>query len=367
VKCIHCGSDTKYADRRKNDRRCGACKHPFAFEPKADRLTITDPFFQRAIKGVSNDSVVFFTERQLWYEFNRRRQRRGFWRRPWGWVALLSGPGGLVTAVASGSPLPLVVGAGGVAVAGMMSYRAGRRGPRPAWYPRLSFDLFRNRYLARWIAIHGPIERLLPPPAPQTDRPPPATAPDLTSYSFDRALVTDRAETAAMLVANNFHFENNCAILSVDGYPYEIAGTVMEMLRRNPALRVFALHDASPDGCALARALREEGWFPDPSVQVFDLGLRPAQAQRMGTMLSRQQRPSLTEEQRRSLLPDEMQWLSGGNVAELAAMRPARLMRAAYQGFARAGQIGAGDVADSGLFIWSSDDRADIHASDSFG
>ena len=30
-----------------------------------------------------------------------------------------------------------------------------------------------------------------------------------------------------MLVANNFHFENNCAILSLDGYPSGNAATVL--------------------------------------------------------------------------------------------------------------------------------------------
>ena len=42
---------------------------------------------------------------------------------------------------------------------------------------------------------------------------------DIADYSFDRAVICDRARTADLLIANNFHFENNCAVLSVDGYP----------------------------------------------------------------------------------------------------------------------------------------------------
>ena len=65
-----------------------------------------------------------------------------------------------------------------------------------------------------------------------------------------------------------------------------------------------------------------------------------------------------------------MKWLERGNTAELAALRPARLMRAIYQGFARAGQIGADPgsdtLADTPL-IWIHDGGADVYAADSFG
>ena len=51
-------------------------------------------------------------------------------------------------------------------------------------------------------------------------------------------------------------------------------------------------------------------------------------------------------------------------------MRPAKLMRAIYQGFARANQVGAEGAAgydDSGAAIWIYDSNVDIYASDSFG
>ncbi|BAU41594.1 hypothetical protein [Leptolyngbya sp. O-77] len=48
---------------------------------------------------------------------------------------------------------------------------------------------------------------------------------------------------AQMLISNNVHFENNCAILSINGYPQPIFDTVMKMLRRNPGLTVFAFQD----------------------------------------------------------------------------------------------------------------------------
>ena len=159
--------------------------------------------------------------------------------------------------------------------------------------------------------------------------------PDLTSYSFDRALVTDHADTAAMLVANNFHFENNCAVLSVDGYPEGVADTVLTMLQRNPELKVYALHDASAEGCSLPLSLREERWFPDPAINVIDLGLRPrhAKTMRLFTLIGASQ--TVPDSLREVLAPEEVIWLEAGHVAEVSVLRPARLIRGIYQGFSR--------------------------------
>ena len=117
----------------------------------------------------------------------------------------------------------------------------------------------------------------------------------LASYSFDRALIVEGAELAAMLVANRFHFENNCAILSKDRrYPVGATfETVKQMLSRNPSLAVFALHDCSANGMELASMLRTESWFPEAGTRIYDLGLRPSQippGERLG-MPERLRRP----------------------------------------------------------------------------
>ena len=77
-----------------------------------------------------------------------------------------------------------------------------------------------QQWLDRWQTINGSIEKLLPAPQEQT-----ALAivnPDLTAYSFDRLIVCDRSFITQVLIANNFHFENNCAILSISGYPVSV-------------------------------------------------------------------------------------------------------------------------------------------------
>ena len=127
----------------------------------------------------------------------------------------------------------------------------------------------------------GPRHAAGPDRAPHRARREPAAPrpePDLADYSFDRAVICDRARTVDLLLANNFHFENNCAVLSIDGYPPGPFETVRAMLKRNPRLQVFALHDATPDGCTLAHRLATDpAWFAG-QVPVIDVGLRPGHA-----------------------------------------------------------------------------------------
>jgi hypothetical protein len=208
----------------------------------------------------------------------------------------------------------------------------------------------------------------------------PSIAADVSAFSFDRAVVTDRWEAAAMLVANRFHFEHNCAVLSLDGYPEAIGDTVKNMLRRNPQLTVFALHDASPEGCLLPLSLREPDWFPDPSVRVVDLGLRPETARRLRLPVLnhpvRHLPPRLAE-----ILPqEEVEWLLAGNTAELATLRPAQVLRAVYDGIRRVGHpdgsvSGSDSGSDVGFYgpagiIWVGDvhdERHDTASVDGFG
>jgi hypothetical protein len=364
MKCIYCDSDTNYKTRQSNGSRCGSCGHAFAFEPRTNPLSMADMRFQKIVRDVSGDNTLFFTEKELWYEFNRNLWRRKFWKAPWGGAAAATGLSGLVTAMAVHSGWPLLIGIAAVVVCAVQSKRA----PRPSTrHPRLVLNAFLSDYLGRWLQTHGRIERLLPTLVPRPAPPPRGAEPDLTAYSFDRALVTDKADTAAMLVANNFHFENNCAILSADGYPYDIAATVMTMLRRNPELKVFALHDASVEGCALSRRLREERWFPDPAIRITDLGLLPRHAQKLGMLTLADNALVIPTDLRVALTADEGDWLEKGERAELAAMRPARLMRAVYQGFARSNQVGGDSGTGSDGGIWFYDSGADVYAADSFG
>ena len=379
MKCIHCNTDSTYRDRQANRNSCKSCRHPFAFEPKTDSLTVSDTLFARAIKDVSADDTLSFTPRQLWYEFNRRLLARKTFS--CGSAALLILLGGGLLYRFPHIP-PMLIGLPALLMAALPK-KSKLTGPR---YPKLSYAMFEGMYLQKWIATHGKIAKMLPPTRSDNHsgggrdfrgRSPAETlgAQDVTSYSFDRALVVENADIAAMLVANQFHFENNCAILSLDGYPFGTAATIMTMLARNPNLKVFALHDASVKGCWTTQMLRQSAWFPDTSVRLIDLGLRPQHVIKGGLiMLQGPPRKLQVGTTSTSLTAEEIAWLEQGNTAELFALRPHKLMRAIYQGFARAGQTDDATVGpdgmifvDTGPSIWIYDSGADVFASDSFG
>jgi hypothetical protein len=362
--------------RHRKDGRCSICKHRFAFEPTKERPRVTDAQFLAAIDRVSGDGRLHFTERALWYEFNRKWMKPGFWRRPYGRLPLAGAALGAIVGAWIGAPYNAEPLAAGGALAGLaagtlaglvMSLWANATSPRPPRQPRIRYREFRRAYLGRWRAVHGDVPGLLSSRELEPPRVPREVPADVAAFSFDRAVVTDRWETAAMLVANRFHFEHNCAVLSLDGYPGDVADTVRTMLRRNPGLTVFALHDASPAGCMLPLRLRDPAWFPDPSVRIVDVGLRPAHVRRLGLpALDDRSSPEGTvlviapalqvmearEPEREDprlaqvLPPEDMAWLARRQVGELAALRPAQVMRVAFQGITA---VAAADASGTSL------------------
>jgi hypothetical protein len=377
MKCIHCGTDSKLKDR--SDGRCPKCKHQFAFEPTTDSHRVTDGQLKAAIDRLSGESRVMFTERELWYEFNRKWMQPGTWRSPYGCLPLL-GVLPAVLALAGVLDMGMILvgifgGAVGLVAGILLSNRANRLSPRPPRPPRIPFDQFRAKYLARWNAVHGEIPPLLPPRQPARLAAPREVPADVAAFSFDRAVVTEHWETAEMLVANRFHFEHNCAVLSLDGYPAAIAGTVREMLRRNPGLTVFALHDASPGGCLLPVTLREPEWFPEPSARIVDVGLRPGTVRQLKLPALDRRAATLPPRLETLLPPEDVEWLRRGNVGELAALRPVQVMRALARAIAAAaaadGSWDGGYDGGGGGIIWFGDmggsGGGDTSATDGFG
>jgi hypothetical protein len=189
-----------------------------------------------------------------------------------------------------------------------------------------------DEWLNKWNSINNQPEKILAPP--QTASLPAAPNPEVTAYSFDRVVVCDNPKIAQLLISNNFHFENNCAILSIDRYPQSIFETTMSMLRRNPDLKVYALHDCSHEGLRLIHRLRgEASWFPDPAIPIIDVGVLPRQIMynldvmtpqsTESAQLSQQLDPAI----RNSLIPEELVWLDAGCYLELESFSPQKLIQ----------------------------------------
>lgn len=229
-----------------------------------------------------------------------------------------------------------------------------------------------HQWLARWKSFNGDLSKLLPPPQ---DRSAIASVnPDVMAYSFDRLVVCDSAAIAQLLIANNFHFENNCAILSITGYPKAIFKTTLEMVRRNPDLKVYALHDCSPQGIQLVHQLQTSPeWFQDNSSVIVDVGLSPRQVLTTPNLVivassesarSAQRLPSAIRSQ---LSPEELRWLDAGNFVELESFTPQRIIQVLNHGIAGTRQL-AGDSDSGGDFIYIGDSSGgSVYGAESFG
>ncbi len=332
MKCIRCGADSKLKERP--DGKCPKCHGRFAFEPtKGDPFT--DPAFQNAIDAVSAKGQVRWGAEHLYYEL-ARRQRKKLGCAIAG-VIIFSLVAVIVFAKLRGIALLPALAAAGLAY---YVWRAKRR--RFVALEQRTFDSLLKTWQAAHGAPKGLIVRALPRGAPAPPRPLEA---DITDYSFDRAVICDRARTADLLLANNFHFENNCAILSVDGYPEAQFETVRAMLKRNPRLRVFALHDATAKGCRLAHTLATDpAWFAGQAT-VIDVGLRPDQAQVFRGLFQRHSGGPV--QSGIGISRREATWLSAQEL-ELAVIRPEQVLKRLYKAMTRDDSGDSGGSGDSG-------------------
>ena len=349
MKCIHCRTDSRLKER--TDGICPNCKRRFVFEPTAGDA-FTDQAFMNALDRVSSHGTVKWVPQHLAYEL--WRSKRGLtlrtWLLIWGAAAVLAA----ILALAIGI-LPIAAWVAFFIVSAVSVARNTKRG-------RTLLSSGAQALIDRWTARNGRPAGLIEPAAQLPPPPAPALARELMAYSFDRAVVCDRRETVDVLLENNFHFENNCAVLSLDGHPHHAFQMVRSMLRRNPRIEVFALHDCTPAGCSIAWQLRHDPeWFANIG-SVYDVALRPAQSRAWrrfwlpaaygGSLVH----PSLSDRERR--------WLSSWQL-ELFALRPEQLIKRLYRAMNKLPEQGSrGDSGDSG-FIVSAD--ASDGGADSFG
>lgn len=319
MKCIRCEKDCKLDERR--DGRCPHCQGKFALEPRAgDQLS--DGFFLGAIRGVSSEGKVRWHLENLYYEVCRRKK-------PTGCLVPDCGCIFLVILYMFGVPFlegitEVAVLGGGTGLVAMYTWLF-PKGGRSQLFPR---DVF-NREWSRWAETHGTPASMIPPAVTARPEGLPELESDLTDYSFDRAVICDRPETVDLLVANNFHFENNCAVLSADGYPPQAFQAVRKMLRRNPRLKVWVVHDATPEGCALARQLRQDPeWFAEGTV-IIDAGLRPVHAKPL-QKLWETARPTRVKLGGDGFTAEEAHWLSRHRLS-LAAIRPEQVIKRLFR------------------------------------
>jgi len=331
MKCIKCGTYNYLRDRTINSDHCKRCHYRFVFESTTiNGVKITDAMLAKAISDISVNDTLFFTLQQLCYFFGKQFKQK--------------------------IPKPRRI----YHLDGHQTYNKAQT---------FSINFYQcQSCINQWKAIY-PIAKMLPPPRDTNENA--TVSPDVSAYSFDRLIVCDRPEIAQFLIANNFHFENNCAVLSVTGYPQSIFDTIMQMLRRNPDLKVYALHDCTPRGIGLVNQLRTSpNWFQNSSAIIIDIGLLPwpiiAAGESMLVLNSSEyarDAVQLPREIRQNLLYEELEWLEAGNFVELESLSPQRLIQILNRGIAESRNLGR----DGRRCILLGDEDSSIYVVDSFG
>jgi DNA-directed RNA polymerase subunit RPC12/RpoP len=430
MKCIRCNTDNKLKDRTENQGRCSKCNHRFAFEPTTmGTVKITDMMFAKTLSDISINGSLSFTRSQFFSFLEKRLQpKQSTEIGCLVFLIILALVWGTVTAfnidIPTASPFFIAVLGLSAWAAWIKSELWSRKNRRYlsffllAWGSYLvvvgstiglvnqsvwvvvsslgvggfilcmGFDVLRkpqrihqhlisiesvNSWLDNWQQINGTIPNLLQSPQDIQSNPSQLLG-DVTNYSFDRLVVCDRDSIAHFLIANNFHFENNCAILSIDRYPTDIFESVMTMVRRNPDLKVFVIHDCSAKGLLTAHRIKTEAaWFANTSVTIVNIGLLPRQimAAAKGFVVTQQSSQAQRSAQlppaiRQNLSRAELEWLDAGNTVNLESIAPLKLIAALKRSIANSQIVASDDFAgDSGLMVM--DGSSDYFSDDSFG
>lgn len=348
MKCLKCQLVMRYRERA--GRRCPHCRQPFVFEPR-EGDPFSDTSFKASLQKLSDHGTLSWHPQQLRYllaKYAGRQQRK----KQQGLLAA-SLFGAVLAGIFSYNLLPwplwlVLASAGGLGLLTLLG-----RQWRPSPQIQLSLQQAES-WLQRWAAVHGKVTGQMPPLQLK-----PATGekhPLSESYNVSQALICDRPETVAFLLANDFHIEQRCAILSVGGYPPEDFEGLRQMLKRNPQLSVFVLHDASYNGCRLYQELTSDpAWFKG-SKRVFDLGLFPRHAKALKGRWT-----AVSSSARRPPLPGysaaDNQWLQQHEVS-LMALPPKTLLKQVQRLLSRHAQQASAAYArdDEASWEFESDD-----------
>ncbi len=429
MKCVSCGTDNTLKDRTSNRGTCKTCQHRFVFEPtKTGSPKITDPMFAKIIADLSVNNTLFFTPKQFLYFLDARLRHKSSLNSKMGWIGLY-----LFLVFFCGLLCRLIIGSGSVfwgsfgisAIFAFGMFRSSQSAQLSAKQRQIAaeslpilgliililgifwsileesiFQLllsillgsgaiylgfrqsdrqrdFSQKFLVEsdqvegwlrlWQKINGPIAQLLP--TPQAQLAPANINPEVSAYSFDRLVVCQSAAIAQLLIANQFHFEHNCAILSITGYPENIFDTTLEMVRRNPDLKVYALHDCSAQGIRLVHRLKHSPqWFQNSAVAITDVGLSPRQVLAAQKGMFIQQAPGTAQEAKQQLaeirgdlLAIDLNWLESGNFVELESFTPQKLIQILHRSLSDTRDPASEDgsdlffVGDSGGYFYTSE------------
>jgi hypothetical protein len=424
MKCIKCNAKNSFKERNENQGQCKRCDHQFVFEPGEVEFKseITDTLFEELIAEISVDSTVYFTPIQLYYLLERTLRLNpsqtdttsylcggavlmfaAIWVANWLKFYLdLAMPILFIsytifaivqlTQAATSSQtnrqnrqnsvrnlkiLSIIIPVFGIPLSIATETLVGMIGSIilgliTAWLSIVVkcqqakiFDEFLidrkdfHTWLNRWISINDFPDKILA--SPKISIAQASRNLKTIAFDFDRVVVCDSPKIAQLLLKNNFHFENNCAVMAIDRYPQNIFAPIKEMLDRTPDLKVFAFHDCSPQGLKMIRHLRTEKiWFPDPEIPIISAGILPRHIMNDPDKMVSQSAESIGASQKlapnlRNILdPAELAWLDAGFYLELESFSPQELIEILEQAINKSYRLA--EIEDGDPIMMSSPD-----------
>lgn len=346
MRCPHCAADLRY--RERGGRRCAKCRQEFALEPRRNRLNLHDLRLVRVAEKISQYGTLGYTAGQLYYAVSYKAVKM---QKPF-WISIISGT--LITGVLVGCilgallseytdlPLEIIAVVVSMLVIGMvLAVLAIQVSRSPSIRLPMKFRDFQQNVLASWQRVY----QALPPGMIDPRQPLP---PDPAPADQRAVLACPVPDILTCLRANRVPERLGIGLLPGDAQrtPHEEA--TLAALRANPRRPLLILHNASPEGCTLARSLPLALGLRSEQL-VIDIGLHPRQAMQPNLMhlkttpspellrlLQKRVTPSPDPTHAGMLSQPEFDWLKQGFYTPLPAVSPARLIRAVEQAVARA-------------------------------
>lgn len=270
MKCPECRNNQKY----KDGMTCRSCGYRFALNPKAP-YGLTDAAFKGAVERLSGFGQYYFTRDQLYAQICRlfmKKRNVGKIAGCFLFIFVTAFFTGIGSAILSALSLPPWA-AGGVAVvvALLLVWLLRRPFKMPAEAPL--------KLIQTYHALH-PIERLV---TGKTFAEPdaPAFEEEFIHHAPERVLVVQHDDTADMLIANRFHFENKTLVVSARKYPAPAFRAFQKFMAAHPDLPVHLIHDCSADGLRMQGRLANDPEWGLEGKRVFNLGIHPTDVERL--------------------------------------------------------------------------------------
>ncbi len=359
MECLHCRQHLKYKER--HDRRCIRCNKEFVFEPRENLIPMTDRRLRAITERVSDNGKLFYTPEQLVLYVSRRSVRRTLDDLP----NVLAGIGGLTFVVIIGMATHWVVAVGlllalaYVAVHALRKQAASRPYVLTRTYVMITAgqrkDFLHDAYTG-WPDVYGrqPLGLLSRESPSESWSEPPAT--------IRAVLVCPDRSVLRCLQVNGVTHRLGLALLPTAA-PFTVGEqATLEVLRRQPAIPILLLHNASAVGCLLSETVPEMLGITAQH-RLVDIGLRPRQVmtQRLMTFHAIQNPNALQRlRERAAWTPEqvsagpevrldeaELKWLEAGNYSPVAALTPKQLIALVTRGVERTARATPQRVAEA--------------------